>query len=163
VALSVVYMVNYHVLPTPAFGKAGMVAEYEAEMAAARARTASRTDGAEAPAVALAALTDAASLEAGRALYDGADNACSSCHRPDLGGMIGPSLADDHWLHGCSVEAVVSSIRTGYPLKGMMPFGTTKALDETQLLQLASFILSKRGSAPPDPKPIDPERDVVCP
>ena len=163
IALSVVYMLNYHVLPAPVLGKAGMVAEYEAEIDAAKAMLASRPGGTGAPGVQLVALTDGPSIEAGRALYEGADNVCSSCHRPDLGGMIGPNLADDHWLHGCSIEEVVASIRTGYPTKGMMPFGTTKALDDQQLLQLASYILSKRGSSPPEPKPIDAERDTLCP
>ena len=87
---------------------------------------------------------------------------CSSCHRADLGGLIGPNLTDEYWLHGCSVQQIVTSIRTGYPMKGMMPFGTGKPLTDTQVLQVASYVLARRGSSPADPKPIDPERDVAC-
>ena len=76
--------------------------------------------------------------------------------------MIGPNLTDDKWLHGCGVSAVVQSIKTGYPVKGMMPFGTGKALTDQQVLQVASYVVSKHGSNPPNPKPAEPERDVDC-
>jgi len=161
IAFAAVYLVNYHVLPKPLFGKAGMVAEYEAEMQAAP-RAAAPMAGAQPEGVALVALTDEPSLAKGRAVFDGPDNVCFSCHRPDLGGMIGPNLTDDYWLHGCSVEQIVTSIRTGYPLKGMMPYGTAKPLTDEQLLQVASYILSKHGSSPANPKPIEPERETSC-
>jgi cytochrome c oxidase cbb3-type subunit III len=160
IAFSVVYMVNYHVLPTPAFGRPGMAAEYAAEIARAKAVAAARPSAAGN--AVLVALTDANSLARGKAIFDGPDNVCFSCHRADLGGMVGPNLTDEHWLHGCSVQQVVTSIRTGYPMKGMMPFGTGKTLTDEQVLQLASYVLSKQGTKPDAPKPIEPDRDVVC-
>jgi cytochrome c oxidase cbb3-type subunit 3 len=162
IVLGVVYLFNYHLLATPLVGKAGMVAEYNADVAAARAAGAARAAAGGGAAVTVTALTDPASLAAGRAIFEGPDNVCYSCHRPDLGGMIGPNLTDDKWLHGCGVDAVVKSIKTGYPVKGMMPFGTGKALTEQQVLQVASYIVSKHGSNPPNPKPIEPDRDVDC-
>ena len=157
IAFAAVYMTNYHLLAKPLFGKPGMVSEYQAELAAAPKPRVVDHGGA-----ALVALTDADSLNQGRAIFEGADNVCASCHRPDLGGLIGPNLTDDRWRHGCTVQAIAASIKTGYPLKGMMPFGTGKALTDEQVLKLASYILSRRGSAPPAPKPIDPSDDVVC-
>ena len=156
-----VYMVNYHVLPTAAFGRQGMAAEYRAEMEVARAAAAARPRGGAGMAP-LVALTDADSLAKGKAIFEGADNVCFSCHRADLGGMVGPNLADEYWLHGCSAQEVAASIRNGYPMKGMMPFGTGKTLTDEQVLQVASYVLSKQGSKPDAPKPIEPERDVVC-
>ena len=44
----------------------------------------------------------------------------------------------------------------------MLPYGIGKPLTDEQVLQVASYVLSKRGSAPPNPKPIDPERDKAC-
>jgi len=161
IVLAFVYLLNYHVLATPLVGKAGMVAEYNAAVAAARAAGSARGNAAGA-APALTALTDPASLAAGKAIFEGPDNVCYSCHRPDLGGMIGPNLTDDRWLHGCGVDAVVKSIKTGYPVKGMMPFGTGKMLTEQQVLQVASYVLSKHGSNPPNPRPAEPDRDVDC-
>src|SRR5262249_35717132 len=139
----------------------GMVAEYTADVEAAKAaRTAHGT--AAGAAVKLTALTDPASLGAGKAIFEGPDNVCFSCHRSDLGGMIGPNLTDDRSLHRCDIDAVVKSIRTGYPVKGMMPYGTGKTLTDQQVLQVASYVISKHGTNPPNPKPSEPDRDVEC-
>jgi cytochrome c oxidase cbb3-type subunit 3 len=161
IAFAAIYLVNYHVLPKPLFGHQGMVAEYEAEEEAASRAAASRPHDA-APERELVALTDAGSLQNGQAIFEGADNVCFSCHRKDLGGLVGPNLTDDQWLHGCSLGDIERSIRTGYPQKGMMPFGSGKPLTDEQVLQVASYVISKRGSSPPTPKPIDPERDTAC-
>ena len=160
IVFAAVYLVNYHVLPRPLFGRAGMVAEYQAELEAASRVAASRPHAAKASVV--AALTDQTSLEKGRAIFDGSINTCFACHRNDLGGLVGPNLTDDKWLHGCSIQDVVNSITTGYPEKGMMPFGTGKPLTDEQVLQVGSYVLSKRGSAPPAPKPPDEESDKPC-
>jgi cytochrome c oxidase cbb3-type subunit III len=153
---AVVYTVNYHVLPRPLWGSPGMIAEYEAELQAAPKPVVRLAAGNLSP------LTDAGNLEKGRAIFEGPDNVCSSCHRPDLGGLVGPNLTDDRWLHGCTIDAIVASIGTGYPLKGMLPFGTGKTLTDAQVLQVASYVVSKRGSVPVNPKPADPERDAAC-
>jgi cytochrome c oxidase cbb3-type subunit 3 len=118
--------------------------------------------GGAARAAAAAALTDPASLQKGRAIFESASSLCSSCHRPDLGGLVGPNLTDDAWLHGCSVNEVMASIRTGYPTRGMLPFGGGTPLSDQELRQLASYVLSKRGSLPAAPKAADPERDKAC-
>ena len=161
IVFAAVYLVNYHVLPRPVFGRAGMVAEYEAELEAASREAAARPQAAKATG-ALARLTDQASLDKGRAIFEGPGNACFSCHREDLGGLIGPDLTDDRWLHACSIQDVVNSIKTGYPLKGMLPYGVGKPLPDDQVLQVASYVLSKRGSSPQSPKPPDAERDKTC-
>lgn len=155
------YLVNYHLLPRPLIGRAGMVAEYQAELEAASRAAAARPHSAK-TGVVVAALTDAASLEKGRAIFDGASNTCFACHRNDLGGLVGPNLTDDLWLHGCSIQDVMNSITIGYPLKGMVAFGTGKPLTDEQVQQVASYVLSKRGSSPSAPKPPDAERDKEC-
>ena len=132
IAFAVVYVVNYHLLPKPVFGQPGMIAEYQAEVLAAEAAAAARGPVRK-TAAATVALTDAASLAKGKAIFEGPENVCSSCHRPDLGGLVGPNLTDDYWLHGCSMQEVITSVTTGYPLKGMLPFGTGKPLTDEQL------------------------------
>ena len=161
IVFAALYLVNYHVLPRPLFGHSGMVAEYQAELEAAAREGAARPKPAKAS-VTLKALTDQASLDKGRAIFEGQENACFSCHRADLGGLVGPNLTDDRWLHACSIQDIVNSITTGYPLKGMLPYGVGKPLTEEQTLQVASYVLSKRGSSPPSPKPPDAERDKTC-
>jgi cytochrome c oxidase cbb3-type subunit 3 len=107
-------------------------------------------------------LTDAASLAQGRALYEGQTFLCANCHRPDLGGLIGPNLVDDYWASGCSVDAIITATEQGFPARGMMPFGSGKPMTPTQLHQLASYMISKRGSAPPGAKAHDPAREKIC-
>jgi cytochrome c oxidase cbb3-type subunit 3 len=158
IAFAVVYLVNYHVLETPLFGEANIVAEYDAAVAAARRPT----DGQ--PPTPVAAITlrqDPASLSAGKAIFEGA-SLCATCHRPDLGGIVGPNLTDDLWLHGCTPADVARNISTGFPPQGMLPYGTGTPLTHEQLVQLVSYVLSMTGSNPPNPKAADPVRDQKC-
>jgi cytochrome c oxidase cbb3-type subunit 3 len=159
IVVGVLYFVNYHVLSQPFLGDKTVAAEYATEMAAAAAAAPVRPAEAS---TTVAAMTDASSLAKGQAIFDSQLHPCAACHRPDLGGLVGPNLTDSVWLHGCGVGDVMASIRTGYPPKGMLPFGGGPALSDEETRQLASYILSKRGSAPPNPKPADPARDVEC-
>jgi len=158
IVFGVAYFVNYHALPTPLWGKSTIAAEYAAEMeSAARLRPAS--DG---PVAAITVRTDAESLARGAAIFDGQTNACQACHRPDLGGLIGPNLTDALWLHGCSPADIARSITTGFPERGMQPFGTTVRMSGDEVTNVVSYVLSKQGTRPPDPKAIDLERDREC-
>jgi cytochrome c oxidase cbb3-type subunit III len=158
IVFAAIYMVNYHLLPEPMVGRAGMVAEYQAEMAAA----AGAGGGAPAATATLAALTDPASLAKGRAIFESQTSLCASCHRPDLGGLVGPNLTDAVSLHGCTAGELARSVATGFPPRGMLPFGGGPKLTDEQLQQLVSYVLSKRGSNPANPKSPDPSRDKAC-
>lgn len=156
---SVVYMVNYHMLETPMFGHRGQIDEYDAEVEHWEAAIASAPKKGPVKAT---LLTDAASLDKGKAIFNGTNNLCSTCHREDLGGQVGPNLTDDNWIHGCSLEDIMKNITTGFPEKGMLPYGSTNRLSDDELLQVASYVISRRGSNPADPKPIEEGRDVPC-
>ena len=52
----------------------------------------------------------------------------------------------------------MKSIKNGYPKKGMLPYGSGATLSKEKLLQLASFIVSIKGSNPAQTKPIDKSR-----
>ena len=161
ILFAAVYLVNYHVLAKPLAGAPSIAAEYEADMRAAAALAAAR---APAPVAAgtVALLTDPASLAKGQAIFDGQTNVCWSCHRKDLGGLVGPNLTDDQWMHGCTVAEVMTSIRTGYPTRGMLPYGSGAALSDEDVHLVASYILSKRGTNPDAAKPVDPAREKAC-
>ena len=158
IAFAVAYVVNYHVLSTPLVGKKSIAAQYQAEMEEA-AKLAVNRPGA---ATGTVAFTDAANLAAGQAIFEGQRNLCHTCHRKDLGGLVGPNLTDDLWRHGCSVDEMVQNVTTGFPPKGMLPFGSTQRLTDKELLQVVSYVISKRGSNPNNPKTVDPERDKPC-
>jgi len=161
IIFSVAYLVNYHVLTAPLVGAPSISAEYAADVAAHRkaVATAAATGSGASP---LQPLSGPHELDEGRKIFESSTHPCHACHRPDLGGLVGPNLIDDQWLHGCSIGEVMQSIRTGYPLQGMVPFGGGPALSDEQLLELGSYILSKRGSHPAAPKPSDPARDKSC-
>jgi cytochrome c oxidase cbb3-type subunit 3 len=161
ILFAVVYWVNFHVLPEPLVGAPTVVAEYEEDVRRAPPRPTPPVGGPRAP-VALAALTGEADLAKGRAIFESQTHPCAACHRPDLGGLIGPNLTDDQWMHGCSVGDLVEDIRSGFPTAGMPPFGGGPALTDEQLLQLASYIVSRVGSNPPAGKAPDPARDKPC-
>jgi cytochrome c oxidase cbb3-type subunit 3 len=161
IVLSALYLVNYHVLPNSLVGASSIAEEYDADVEEASRLKASRAP-APSPGAALVALTDAGSLEKGRQIFEGPANVCSSCHRPDLGGLIGPNLTDDTSINGCTLSAVMTSIKDGAPVKGMLPYGTGNVLTDEQVLQVASYVLAKRGSQPANPKATDPEREKPC-
>lgn len=159
IAFAVVYFTNYHLLSTPLVGRSRLAAEYADDVARHAASQPKPSPDSAAPIV---ALTDAHSLEEGREIFEGQTNVCFSCHRADLGGLVGPNLTDDYWLHGCTAAALVANVKSGFPTKGMLPFGTGQKLTDEQVVQVVSYVMSKRGSNPANPKPIDPERDQVC-
>lgn len=168
ILLGAAYLVNYHVLPEPLVGPASIEAEYAADVAAADAArparsAASAAGGGAGGAVEAVLLTDAADIAKGREIYESATHPCTACHKPDLGGLVGPNLTDDQWLHGCAIGDVVNAVRTGFPLQGMLPYGGGPALTDQQVMQLASYVLFKRGSHPAEGKAPDPARDKPCP
>jgi cytochrome c553 len=79
------------------------------------------------------------SLARGKALYD---TVCFACHGKKLEGAAGPNLKDFEWLHGPSKEKIISSIKKGFPEKGMVAFGAIYT--EQQIADLANYILSRQ-------------------
>ena len=75
---------------------------------------------------------------------------CAPCHRPDGGGLIGPNLTDDYWLHGGRPTEILQTITDGVLDKGMPPWG--KTLKPEQLTAVAAYVLSLHGTNPPNPK-----------
>jgi len=107
------------------------------------------------PATELAALTDEASLAAGKKVWD---TQCFTCHLNDGGGSIGPNMTDDYWIHGGDMASIINIIKVGVPAKGMIPWETTLTPD--QIMQVSSYIKVKLvGTTPAVPKA--PQGDLV--
>lgn len=94
-------------------------------------------------------LTDEASLAAGKEIY--ASSTCNTCHG-DLGeGGVGPTFADQYWKHGGGIKEVFSTIKYGFPEKGMISWESQLSPGEMQ--QVASYILNQfPGTNPPGMK-----------
>ncbi len=157
IAFSVVYLFYYDVT---GWGLT-QEEEYEREMAMAAERfnleEREAIDFAE-----LAILEDESSLEAGRMIYVSQNNLCATCHGQQGQGLVGPDLTNNLWKHGCDLESIMVAIKDGFPTRGMQPYGSNARLTTEELHQLASYIISLRGTEPPNPRAPDMSRSVEC-
>lgn len=92
-------------------------------------------------------LTDEASINAGKAIFQ---STCFACHGKLGEGGVGPNLTDDFWLHGGSVQDVFKSIKYGWADKGMKSWKDD--FSPVQIAQLASYVKSLHGTNPPNAK-----------
>lgn len=143
IVFSVIYMLYFHVFH---FGNLPAT-QYEREMAAAlSAKQAAAAAAPEAPA-ASGPSSDSAVLAQGRTVYLAN---CLACHGVDGGGLIGPNLTDEYFLHGATYEDSVHTITEGVLEKGMIAWKAILRPDDIQAV--ASFIYTLRGTTPAAPK-----------
>jgi cytochrome c oxidase cbb3-type subunit III len=94
--------------------------------------------------------TDPTALTEGRQVFT---TYCAPCHRPDGGGLVGPNLCDDYWIHGSNYVDNVKTIIEGVPAKGMLTW--RGVLKPDQIKAVSSYIYTLRGTHPPNPKPAE--------
>lgn len=138
------YLVYYHVMGDGHM----MLAEYKRESEigdAVKARTLAKFEQDMASAE---PLTEPARVAEGQRIFN---QMCAPCHREDLGGLVGPNLTDDYWIHGPKFSDNLKVIYNGVPEKGMVTWKTL--LKPAEIVAVASYIYTKRGSNPPNPKP----------
>ncbi len=92
-------------------------------------------------------MEDAAGIAAGKELFV---KNCAPCHQPDGGGLVGPNLTDDYWIHGGALKDVFKTITYGYIDKGMKSWKGD--FSPKQIQTLASFVKSLHGTTPAKPK-----------
>jgi cytochrome c oxidase cbb3-type subunit 3 len=174
IAFSAVYLLVYHVLRVGDL----QIAEYEADLQRAEAAQAAlaiaQTTGSgqntagtpsifqtgpsqpAAPAVVAADPTDpsteASVLASGKTVYM---TYCLPCHGDKGQGLVGPNFTDDWFIHGPDFADTLRVIREGVIAKGMVPW--KGVLKPAEVLSVASFIHSLRGSNPPNAKAPEPE------
>jgi cytochrome c oxidase cbb3-type subunit 3 len=83
---------------------------------------------------------------------------CAPCHRQDGGGLVGPNLTDDYWIHGASYGDNLKTIINGVPEKGMLSW--RGMLKPNEIQAVASYIYTLRGSNPANPKPPENQQPV---
>ena len=88
-------------------------------------------------------LTDASALEAGKKIFT---TTCAACHAADGGGMVGPNLTDNYWIHGGRIADIFKTIKYGWPEKGMKSW--QEDYSPVQIAQLASYVKSLTGTKP---------------
>ena len=92
--------------------------------------------------------SDAATLAEGKDTFM---KLCAPCHRPDAGGLVGPNLTDDYWIHGSNFVDNLKTIWNGVPSKGMVTW--KGVLKPGTIHAVGSYIYTLRGTKPVNPKP----------
>lgn len=141
---AVIYMLYYHVL------KAGdlQAAEYSKEMKAGNEIKSASLAKFEASLATMEPSKDQVVIEKGHGIFL---RLCAPCHRPDGGGLVGPNLCDDYWIHGSNYVDNLRTIVNGVPEKGMLTWKGILKPDE--ISAVGSYIYTLRGSHPVNPKP----------
>lgn len=145
IIFAAVYLVRYHV-----FDGTKQAMEYEIEMEEARIAIEEYKKTAKdlVDVNSVEMLTEAADLNAGKAIFD---QYCVACHKSDGGGGIGPNLTDDYWILGGGIKNVFNTISEGgRDGKGMVAWKND--LKPLERAQVASYVLTFQGTTPLEPK-----------
>lgn len=151
IIVAVLYLLNYHVFKS---GKL-QLAEYATEVSEAKAEVDAylKKSGNQVDENNVTLLTDKKALEEGATLFK---EKCAQCHLADGGGLVGPNLTDDYWLHGGDVKSIFKTIKYGVPAKGMIAWQSTFSGKQMQVL--AAYVKSLHGTKPATPK--EPQGDL---
>ncbi len=144
IVVGVIYLWYYHGGghgPSSAEEYIAAVKKGEEDKAAYLAKTAGNIDENN------VTMSDAAGLEEGKTLFS---KNCAACHLADGGGLVGPNLTDDYWIHGGSLQDVFKSIKYGWQDKGMKSWKDD--FSPKQIAELASFVRTLHGTKPASPK-----------
>ena len=148
------YMLYYHVF------RAGdlQAASYQKEFAKGEAIKSAALARFESSLATLQPLNDGSVLSEGQQIYT---RLCAPCHRADGGGLVGPNICDDYWIHGSNFVDTVKTIINGVPEKGMLTWrGILKPME---IQAVASYIYTFRGTQPPNPKPREDQAPANVP
>ncbi len=154
IAISVVYLVNFHVIGNGQI----MTHEYAEEIAVAdkahEAYMKKFANSVNENNVKL--LTDAKSVEDGNKIYT---QSCVACHGDKGQGGVGPNLTDEYWLHGGSTKEIFHTITEGVAEKGMIAW--KKTLNPIQVQHVVSYIATMQGTKPANAKEAQGEKVAV--
>jgi cytochrome c oxidase cbb3-type subunit 3 len=144
IGFAIIYMLYYHVL------RAGdlQIAQYEKEWKRGEEIKSSAIAKFEKTIGTLEPSKDPDVLATGKHTFL---TMCAPCHRPDAGGLVGPNLTDDYWIHGSNFVDNLKVIINGVPEKGMLTW--RGVLKPSEIHAVASYIFTLRGTKPPNPKP----------
>jgi cytochrome c oxidase cbb3-type subunit III len=151
IMFAAVYLAYYHVLGAGNL----MVDEYKQEMKVGDAIKGAALAKFEADIGTLQPATDPEAVARGKKTFL---LLCAPCHRPDGGGLVGPNLTDDYWIHGAKFADNVKTIWNGVPEKGMITW--KNMLKPNEIYEVASYIHTLRGTHPPKPKPPENQAPV---
>lgn len=136
-----IYLYRYHVAHTAPLSREELsiaMAKAEVEKEAYLKKSANKVDETN-----VTYLADANALAEGKKLFTAM---CAACHAADGGGLVGPNLTDDYWIHGGDIKSIFKTIKYGVAEKGMKSWKDDYS--PSQMAQLASYIKSLKGTKP---------------
>ena len=71
---------------------------------------------------------------------------CAQCHRADGGGLNGPNMTDDSYIHVKTLTDIYATIANGVVAKGMPSW--SNRLNQNQRIMAAVYVASLRGTTP---------------
>lgn len=145
IVVAVVYIFNYHVSGSGDL----QIAEYDKEMAEAKLEVEEfmKTSANKVDETTIKVTKEASQLAAGKEAFI---SVCAACHGRLGEGGVGPNLTDEYWVHGGSIQDIFKTIKYGWAEKGMKAW--KDELSPMQMSQISSFIISLRGTNPPNGK-----------
>ncbi len=142
IAFAIIYSIRLFVFKAPDLVQAS---EYQNEMASYNAAHAAAKKSSN---FEVKLLTDEASLAKGSETWH---KICAACHMADGGGLVGPNMTDDYWIHGNTVQDLYNVVTNGVISKGMLSY--KDQLSDKARLEVVSYILVKlHGTKPAKPK-----------
>ena len=142
IAFAVIYSIRLFVFKAPDLIQAD---EYQSEMASFKANNPAAKN---AKTFEVKLLTDDASLAKGSEIWH---KICAACHMADGGGLVGPNMTDNYWIHGNTVQDLYNVVTNGVIAKGMLSY--KDQLSDKDRLDVVSYILVKlQGTKPANPK-----------
>jgi cytochrome c oxidase cbb3-type subunit 3 len=149
IIFGVVYLWRYHVAYSAPLSKEEL--EISIKSADAQVKAYLEKKGESIDENSVTVLTDAQDLAEGKKIFT---SSCAACHKEDGGGMVGPNLTDDYWMHGGNIQSIFKTIR--YGINAMPQWQSTYS--NKQIAQVASYVKSLHGTNPPGAKP--PQGDI---
>lgn len=160
ILFAVIYMAKYHI-----FNGDNQQEEYLKEVAAAKIEIEAykRTAKNLVDVNTVTLLTEASDLSNGKKIFT---ERCIACHKADGGGGIGPNLTDEYWILGGGIKNIFKTVSEGgRDGKGMIAW--KQDLKPLEIAQVASYVISLKGTTPAAPKApegeiwVDPDAEVI--
>lgn len=84
---------------------------------------------------------DPATVATGRQIFT---TNCVACHGANAGGIIGPNLTDNAWLHGGRPTQIFHTVMEGVPARGMVAWGPQ--LGDERVQSVVAYVLTLRNT-----------------
>jgi len=153
IAFAAVYWYWFEVIGAGQSPKEAYQAELDREAAD---KASAMTVGEATPEALLAMSKDPNAIALGKQVFT---STCAACHRGDGGGVVGPNLTDEFWLHGSAPEKIYKTIASGVPDKGMPAWQPQLGALKTQAV--TAYVLALKGTNVPGGKAPQGERETL--